>query len=298
MKKIKKIFNKILAIHLTVLMVIFSLIPPKTHAQDYGSEEDLRSSFVSACEQFAAQHEGNACYYTYGPEREVTYRNGQGSGSYKFDCVGWVSCAYHWFLGLGGESFTYFATPQSLVRDTAHFELVNSSSAVAGDILIIPNHHVAVYCGEEGGTKYVVDMWQNSNTGGLRKRAIGRGGDPFYAYSGLSYTLAAHLYSFDGVEFSPVVDGDTSLGTFKPQGEINYEIVDLDELEFEFAGNPAKMEYNGEVEPNPWLFSRFSQFVDLILGLMLAGIRSAIVGWGIIIENFINSVYTFLSYGE
>ena len=73
--------------------------------------------------------------------------------------------------------------------------------------------------------------------------------------------------------------------------------VDLDQINFDFSGNPAEMEYNGTRELSPWLFSKFSQFIDYILGIMVQGIKGAIVGWTAIVEGMVNDLLNLLSNG-
>ena len=55
------------------------------------------------------------------------------------------------------------------------------------------------------------------------------------------------------------------------------------------------MEYNGEKKLSVWLFSKFSQFIDYILGIMLQGIKGAIVGWTAIVEGMVNDILNLVN---
>ena len=95
--------------------------------------------------------------------------------------------------------------------------------------------------------------------------------------------------------------GNWSISNFKPQGQIDNtdgNPIDLDNLEeFDFSGNPSKMEYNGQNKESLWLFSKFSQFIDYIVGIMIQGTKGAIVGWTAIIEGMINNMLNLVNNG-
>ena len=94
--------------------------------------------------------------------------------------------------------------------------------------------------------------------------------------------------------------GNWSVSNFNPQGQADNtddNPIDLDSLEFDFSGSPSKMEYNGERKVSVWLFSKFSQFVDYILGMMIQGVKGAIVGWTAIIEGMVNNMLNLVNNG-
>ena len=268
------------------------------------TEQELRANFVAEVVKFVRENGRpgkNICIYpdNVARERAITYENGTYSdGTYHFDCVGWVGYAIHYFLGLGADTYTEFVTPTGIV-DTAHYTRQDLGTEMPGDILVVDpsdqhgENHVAIYI----GNGQVADMFINPYR--LEIRDIPN----HLAWSGVHYTYVAHLSSFDGIEFNPVPENDDEwLGwftDFKPQGEIDNtddNPIDLDELEFEFQGNPAKVDFTPEKTISiQWLFSKISQFVDYIVGIMVSSLKAAIVGWTSIIEGWINSAFKLLS---
>ena len=65
--------------------------------------------------------------------------------------------------------------------------------------------------------------------------------------------------------------------------------VDLDKQEFNFAGNPQKMTYAGERNLGEWIFSKFSQFISFLLGILVNGIKYSILGWTFGAERIANN---------
>ena len=122
MNLLKKIAKKTLIYILIVLTIWLACTPKATFASETSTgattadastmtEEQLRDKFVNDIVNFYNQH-GSQCSYSVSG-RTATYKNdlGPNAGSYQFDCVGWVSCAFHWFMGLGMIFFTIFVDP-------------------------------------------------------------------------------------------------------------------------------------------------------------------------------------------
>ncbi len=318
MKKLKFTLNKIFLIF-TISLIVFSLMPKEVNAssvyQSGMSEAELRQAFVSEILKFINSN-SSKCFY---PEtgvyrmRERTYKNGiYSDGNYWFDCVGWVSYAFHHLgLNLGNSDWQYFAYPNDPYIGEAHFVLTNIGNEQIGDILIYPQTnthlgHVAIYLGEINGQKSIADMTRTSGytNGGLAVRSITPvSGGLYEHYTGDTFTIVVHLNSFEDINFSPVEDFSSNFGPgiladFKPQGDIGAS-VDLDSLgEFEFSGNPSVMNYEGEKDLVQWLFSNFSQFIDYILGIIAQALKGTLVGWTSIVEDCINSALIFLSLGK
>lgn len=293
MRLLIKMIKKMLCAFAIVILIIFTIIP-KVNLATEGSnsnsstmtEEQLRDKFVNSIVEFYNQH-GSQCTYPVNlSDREATYENAAGpnAGSYSFDCVGWVSCAFHWFLGLGEQDFTYFVDPSPpvYIDDTEHFEKVDDiSQAKKGDVLVYKkrgnNQHVAIYIGDGK----VLDMYTNKS-GGLEIRDMN---------STYAWDFVAHLYNFDGVNFSPIEGGSdvTEEGT----GDWDTEEVDLDEIadKFNFSGMATTVIKGDEkVDVFRWFFEGIAGFVDYIAGLLLTlAIKAPILGYTNTILDLVNS---------
>lgn len=293
MRLLIKMIKKMLCAFAIVILIIFTIIP-KVNLATEGSnsnsstmtEEQLRDKFVNSIVEFYNQH-GNQCTYPVNlSDREATYENAAGpnAGSYSFDCVGWVSCAFHWFLGLGEQDFTYFVDPSPpvYIDDTEHFEKVDDiSQAKKGDVLVYKkrgnDQHVAIYIGDGK----VLDMYTNES-GGLEIRDMN---------STYAWDFVAHLYNFDGVNFSPIEGGSdvTEEGT----GDWDTEEVDLDEIadKFNFSGMATTVIKEDEkVDVFRWFFEGIAGFVDYIAGLLLTlAIKAPILGYTNTILDLVNS---------
>ena len=293
MRLLIKMIKKMLCAFAIVILIIFTIIP-KVNLATEGSnsnsstmtEEQLRDKFVNSIVEFYNQH-GSQCTYPVNlSDREATYENAAGpnAGSYSFDCVGWVSCAFHWFLGLGEQDFTYFVDPSPpvYIDDTEHFEKVDDiSQAKKGDVLVYKkrgnDQHVAIYIGDGK----VLDMYTNES-GGLEIRDMN---------STYAWDFVAHLYNFDGVNFSPIEGGSdvTEEGT----GDWDTEEVDLDEIadKFNFSGMATTVIKEDEkVDVFRWFFEGIAGFVDYIAGLLLTlAIKAPILGYTNTILDLVNS---------
>ena len=287
MNLLKRIAKKTIIYLLIVIIICLILTPKLTFANEQAntntsnmSEEELRDNFVNAIINFYNVH-GSQCYYDYefGPGREKTYRNGPDSGNYIFDCVGWVSCAFHWFLGLGNEFFTFFVDPSSpiYIDDGTHFKQVNDiSQAQKGDVLVAIDQHVAIYI----GNNQVLDMYTDES-GGLGIRNI----------SSYNWNFVAHLYSFEGITFTPIEGGADIEGT----GNWDTEVVDLDAIAdtFTFDGMPPTILYQDDkVDTFRWIFDGISGFMDYIAGLIISIIKAPILGFTGMFEDYIDSFIT------
>lgn len=82
-----------------------------------------------------------------------------------------------------------------------------------------------------------------------------------------------------------------------PSLPVDEVTVDLDKQEFNFAGNPQKMTYAGERDLGEWIFSKFSQFISFLLGILLNGIKYSVLGWTFGIEKIANNaLYSIENY--
>ena len=296
MRLLIKMIKKMLCAFAIVILIIFTIIP-KVNLATEGSnsnsstmtEDQLRDGFVNSIVEFYNQHGSQCTYPANLSDREATYENAAGpnAGSYTFDCVGWVSCAFHWFLGLGGEDFTYFVDPSPpvYIDDTEHFEEVDDiSQAKKGDVLVYKkrgnDQHVAIYIGDGK----VLDMYTNEY-GGLEIRDMN---------STYAWDFVAHLYNFDGVNFSPIEGGsDVTEGSEEVEnGDWDTEEVDLDELadKFDFSGMATTViKQKQDVDVFRWFFEGIGGFVDYIAGILLTiAIKAPILGYTNTILDLVN----------
>ena len=293
MNLLKKIAKKTLIYILIVLTIWLACTPKATFASETSTgattadastmtEEQLRDKFVNDIVNFYNQH-GSQCSYSVSG-RTATYKNdlGPNAGSYQFDCVGWVSCAFHWFMGLGNEFFTFFVdpTPPLYIDDGTHFQRIDDiSQAQKGDVLVAIDQHVAIYI----GNGQVLDMYQDQY-GGLGIRSIN---------STYNWDFVAHLYSFEGVTFTPIEGGSELPEEGAEGGNWDVEEVDLDAIAdtFTFDGMPPTMIYQDEkVDVFRWIFDGISGFMDFIAGLLISFIKMPILGFAAMFDNFIDSL--------
>lgn len=292
MNLLKKIAKKTLIYILIVLTIWLACTPKATFASETRTgattadastmtEEELRDNFVNAIVNFYNVHGSQCTYdYSFGTPRETTYVNGPDAGSYCFDCVGWVSCAFHWFMGLGNDYFTFFVDPNPplMIDDGTHFQRIDDiSQAQKGDVLVAIDQHVAIYI----GNGQVLDMY----TSGLGIRSIN---------STYNWDFVAHLYSFEGVTFTPI-EGGSDLGN---EGSWDTEEVDLDAIAdlYVFDGMPPTVIYESEeVDVFRWLFDGISGFMDFIAGMIISIIKMPILGFTGMLEDFVDSMLTGLN---
>ena len=274
MKKLKTIMNKILLILITISLVVFSMIPKNISV--YGAEQNSTANIQQQIVDYAKQWVGVTPYVWGGTSLT--------SGA---DCSGFVMKIYEAFgiiIPHGTSSLLNVGTEVTWSEIQLGDVIVTSSSGSP------TGRHTGIFAGN--------GQWvnaQSSRTGTVLNNVKIEN----------IITIRRIVGNIESNGDSPQIfpndennSGGWTLQGFKPQGEIDDKEIDLDDLpEFEFAGNPSNMEYNGEKKLSSWLFSRFSQFIDYILGMMLQSIVGAIVGWTAIIEQMINGILNLLNSG-
>lgn len=175
-----KIFKKLIISITIIMMILFSLIPPKMiYANDYATSKEVGEAIVSVAMNFMNTYGPYVAYDAYQasdgsfPSREKAYKNqflksvnaynahGDFRGTYEnvyaMDCVGFVSIIMHQATNLGGSSFTYFGIPRdasSSYKGTGisiyspktspdnnyYLELVTDGTKRAGDIICWKGH--------------------------------------------------------------------------------------------------------------------------------------------------------------
>ena len=75
------------------------------------------------------------------------------------------------------------------------------------------------------------------------------------------------------------------------QYDIDADFVDLDVREFTFSGLPKTVSYEGYTNPIANLFKNLGRAVDLLFGLLINGLKRALIGWTRIIEIMVNYVF-------
>ena len=295
MKILNNIAKKTLICILIFLIICITCTPKVTFASSTTSastanmsEDELRDKFVNDIVNFYNAHASQCTYSISG--RVATYENpnGPNAGYYAFDCVGWVSCAFHWFLGIGNDFFSFFVdpTPPQYIDNGTYFEAVyDISQAKKGDVLVAIDQHVAIYIGDG----QVLDMYMD-RYGGLGIRNMN---------STYNWDFVAHLYNFEGVNFTPVDGGanlpDTSEDEEENTGNWDTEEVDLDAIAnvFVFDGMPPTIVYEDQkVDVFRWLFDGIGGFMDFIAGLLISFIKAPILGFAGMIDSYIDSLIT------
>lgn len=70
--------------------------------------------------------------------------------------------------------------------------------------------------------------------------------------------------------------------------EIDDKVVKLDEINFDFAGSPKKVTYNGETKLSKLVFTYVGQFFDYIVNVMINAFKYSILGWSFGLESITN----------
>ena len=300
MEILKNIAKKTLICILIFLIICITCTPKVTFASSTTSastanmsEDELRDKFVNDIVNFYNAHASQCTYSISGRVATYENRSGPNAGYYAFDCVGWVSFAFHWFMGLGNSTFTFFVdpTPPLYIDDGTHFTAIyDISQAKKGDVLVAEDQHVAIYI----GNGQVLDMYED-RYGGLGIRNMN---------STYNWDFVAHLYSFEGVNFTPV-DGGANLPDESEEndnednnedtGDWDTEEVDLDAIAnvFVFDGMPPTIVYEDQkVDVFRWLFDGISGFMDFIAGFLISFIKAPILGFAGMIDSYIDSLIT------
>lgn len=75
------------------------------------------------------------------------------------------------------------------------------------------------------------------------------------------------------------------------QYDIDADYVDLDVRDFKFSGIPKTVSYEGYTNPIANLFKNLGRALDMLMGLLINGLKRVIIGWTRIIEIMINYVF-------
>lgn len=295
------------------------------------SVSDLQSMVVDFAETFLSDC-GSKCIY---PEsgriyaaRETTYEKGVKDvndnyyNSYTFDCVGWVDFAVHFATGLNSSKGLtayqgIFVTPHETaaesIKEDKYLKEVDINDAEGGDLLIAyrdnnengridddDTTHVAICI----GNGEVIDMWGNAK-GGLGKRKIKT--DSSSVESSEHFIFAARFTDAAVKDASgpTTIGGGTSItggpsNITKGQSGTSSDVIDpiivnLDEADFKFSGNPETVKYKGKKSVINQVYSVFSEFIDYLFGLVTIAVKMAVIGWGNIIEALITMIIDQIS---
>lgn len=115
-----------------------------------------------------------------------------------------------------------------------------------------------------------------------------------------AYTDSQHLTSTQNLEPGDILvdegshtavfigDAHDSSNTSWPTLEIDDKTVNLDEINFDFAGSPKNVTYSGKRNLLIWVFKKIFQFIDFIVSLIINGIKYSILGYAFATESLIN----------
>ena len=71
--------------------------------------------------------------------------------------------------------------------------------------------------------------------------------------------------------------------------EIDDTTINLDEINFDFAGSPKNVTYSGKRKLGIWIFSKISEFLDYIASIIINGIKYSILGYAMAFESIVNN---------
>lgn len=303
-----KLIKRIIPILLIILLCMtfplntYKVLAVPVHEDIESGTEDIevtlensRNQIASYAERFASTY-SSMCKYSWN-KRGETYLGHLPSASdpfYWFDCVGWVNFVVNRSIGLDfslchiglDEGGSGFVTPQSGVRDTLHFAMIDISQAQRGDILVAPSApHVAIFL----GNGRVADMWRSS---GLSIRGLS--GYTMSGWTGCTFTYAARLISIDGVNFGEL-PGGIDINNI-PEGTLTATEVNLDEIidRMEYDGMPPDVSYDGG-HSLMFYIDKVTEVFDYLIGIMFNGIKVAIVTVIDGVQSIIKSALDFLS---
>lgn len=114
----------------------------------------------------------------------------------------------------------------------------------------------------------------------------------FKAYRGSKYlTSPDELQPGDillnTIHHTEIFVGDGS-AEWRP-AEIDDITVNLDEINFNFAGTPKHMTYQGE-KKGIWIFDKIAEFIDFIVSLIVNGLKYSILGYAMKFESIVNNI--------
>ena len=92
------------------------------------------------------------------------------------------------------------------------------------------------------------------------------------------------------IHHTEIFVGDGSGTTTWKSLKIDNTTVNLDEINFDFAGSPKNVTYLGERKLGKWIFSKIGDFIDYIINLILNGIKYSILGYAMAFESIVNNM--------
>lgn len=92
---------------------------------------------------------------------------------------------------------------------------------------------------------------------------------------------------YDGFSQSSQSHGGSSVRAY----DIDADYVDLDVREFNFSGLPKTVSYEGYTNPIANLFKNLGRAIDMLMGLLINGLKRVVIGWTRIIEIMVNYVF-------
>ncbi len=289
--------TKEIVVAITVFMCLLQTL-------SYGAtQEEAGASLAQWCINFYNEHASQTKYprsdFEWAQSKK-TYECAPGTlDCYMLDCVGWVSYAIHWGLGLGDNTFTFFGVPPGgstiggvYGRNNPAFyngfekvygtwnekDIVDNIPEILkpGDLLSKhysgEGRHILIYVGEVNGVPSVIHM------GGLSL-------DPV---SNFQYCNVGRITPEAAAKAKPAVAGVTAWD------EEDEEFI-IDE---NFYGLPLEGQYTGSTTLFGWIFDLLTQFIDYLAGMIFAVIKIEIIGWVRIFENGVTSIINTITKTE
>lgn len=320
-----KVLKKAIVTVTILMIIIFSLIPPKVVKAKTTSEvgEAIAMTGRDFYHRFHDKTIYDAGNATYKLNRERAYKNIRTSGTatnlsgtskthfqdkYAVDCVGLVSMIMHCATGLGGDDFTLFGVPTSYGNgtgvswETNDFESITDTNSIRPGDIICWDDHVAIYVGDG----QMVDSAGAGENKSITLRSI-KSYKPFSKYklvrikaSSVNKTELRTTW-YDG-------DGQTSDGEItdenKTYGDIEEEFTSFDDSTDYIIRDKSgaykdkeSLYYKGKQDAvigqkitNSWFIDCLKNVTDWYIGLMTLGYKIQFVGWSTKIQNIVSDL--------
>lgn len=333
-----KICKKTITIFLTLIILLYSIIPPKaTYAEENGptlnSSEEAGQIIAQFAYDMVANHASETIYdfgdyweqigmgVNYGRKEACKgnkisgYAQGSPDSNYELryvedkyfmDCVGFVNFCVHQSLNLNGA----FGEDHVFVAPTAirsvYFEDVTGQSLKPGDI-IYSGGHVMIYIGMNGQIFAESSDHKSNPSWQIKFRSSY---PDSYRVARIKDSAAKEILrsntktAWDGQGASggvitPSVDDS---GAFNQYINKNYS----EQVDINGRNNSASFYYNGIPKngeylgktTDSWLFNTINDALDWLLGMITLNIKVQLVGWASIFEDLANSVVEAISDTE
>lgn len=257
-----------------VILIICILFPGNVYAI---TQEQAGETIAKFAEDLVNNHKDEFIYSWADSHRHPAYKLEKTSGvsepngvsftnKYGVDCVGFVCFVVHNSIGIGGEEYTEFVTPQSGVKGS-YFEEISPKPDInnlkRGDIIWNSSPHVMIYIGD--------GKVAHSITKGISIDELNSFSDGATDYVHVARIKESTAAAIDSSNCTTIFG--TVTGAADDYGQ--------------YYGTTAGS-YAGSYSFGQWLFNKFVGFFDYLAGILTYVFRMQFLGWGNIIEELVN----------